>query len=459
MPLKVHHVAGSVALMVLMPLAQAGFAFTKSAGVYTTDGSQADVAAAVAAAATGEVVNIPAGSFTWGAAGTYISISKPISLNGAGTAQTMINLAPSGPPWSGGVIRISAAATVKNFTINGAGSGNVSALACGTANGWRITGVHFNGVKGSGYFAYVGSYGLIKDCTINGGDGTEELIFGRGPADSWQTPDSMGTSDAVYIEDCTFAGQGYVCDANSNARFVVRFCTITGPMKIDGHGKASNTPPRGVRQMEIYGNRWTHPNAYWAAMEIRGGTGVIFDNRYDGNARAPWCFLTDYGYMAEWPSFSKTFQTPDNYPVDDQIGVGLDPKAAASDPYYLWNNVANGSDWALTWKAIPESAIALYRKQTGNANATFRMQDVIKADRDYFKGTVGETFDGSTGVGMGTRMQMAAISPTKTGVGFWVTDEGQWNSRHPGPDGQLYIWNGKAWVRRYTPFTYPYPQP
>ena len=67
---------------------------------------------------------------------------------------------------------------------------------------------------------------------------------------------------AVYVEDCVFSGQGYVCDANANARFVVRFNTVTGPMKVDGHGKASNSPDsyrRKNRRFPIpkWRPRWT----------------------------------------------------------------------------------------------------------------------------------------------------------------------------------------------------------
>jgi len=53
---------------------------------------------------------------------------------------------------------------------------------------------------------------------------------------------------------------------------------------------------------------------------------------------------------------------------------------------------------------------------------------------------------------------MLAIIPTKPGVGYWVTDEGSWNITLPAnTSGQLYTWNGSAWVLKYTPYTYPHP--
>ena len=443
--------------LMLMAFTHASHAFTKSGTIYTTDGSQADVQAAVTAASPGDTVNIPAGTFTWGANGTSVSIGSAITLQGAGTNTTIV-LASTGPTYGNAVIGIYAAATVQNFSVTGSSLATVTALSATGNSGWRITGITYNGGTVGAYFCYVeNSYGLIDHCNVNGGVGTAELIFMRGPVNSWQTPDSMGTTNAIYIENCTFGGQGYVCDANSNARAVIRFCTITGQIKIDGHGKASNTPARGVRHMEIYGNYWS-VSAYFTAIEIRGGTGMCFNNtNSSASGNTDWLFLTDYGYTAQWPNFLNVFQTPVNYPVDDQIGVGQDPKVAGSDPYYLWNNSASGADWFLQWKDIPAAANTLYGVQIGNVLATFTMSSVIRADKDYFKGTLGSAFNGSSGVGMGTKAQMLAITPTKTGVGFWVTDEAQWNTTTTGTSGQLYNWNGTAWTLKYTPLTYPHP--
>lgn len=53
---------------------------------------------------------------------------------------------------------------------------------------------------------------------------------------------------------------------------------------------------------------------------------------------------------------------------------------------------------------------------------------------------------------------MLAIKPTKVGVGFWVTNEGSWNTRLPAnSSGRLYSWNGSAWALKYTPYAYPHP--
>jgi len=485
-------------------------AFTKSGTNYSTDGSQADVNAAIAAASEGETILVPPGTFTWGDGGSAVSLNKAVKLVGAGPGQTTIQVSSTASTYTQGIVRISGPAVVRDMTIRGA-SGARSVFTIG-GSGWRITNITYLGVADEGYFVYAheGS-GLIDSCTITGSAGNSELIFTRGPQNSWQTPSSLGSANAVYIEDCTFHGPGYVSDFNSNARGVVRFCTINGPMKVDTHGIATNTPARGARYTEIYRNTWNTTSPYFAAIEVRGGTGIIFDNvltNLDG--WQSWLLLKEYGPLWQYPNFGNTFQTPLNHPIADTLGTGQDitldaaairryqmvriatvgttdfrtigapnnnvgtaflangpgsgsgtvTTAPASEPLYLWNNSAKGGiDWILNFGyPIPSGAIDLYRVQTGNPNANFTLADITVADRDYFKHSIGGTFNGSSGMGRGTKAQMLAIRPTKALVGFWVTDEGEWDSTNGStPDGQLYVWDGSAWFFKYRPYTYPHP--
>jgi len=462
---KIRPFAGGFAFsMVLLAFAQTASAWTQTGTVFTTDGSQADVQSALYAATNGCTVNIPAGAFLWGTNSTQLVLSNNVILSGAGTNNTLITLADNAPSSTTGVINLKSACVVSNFTILVPSSSSGTAFEAYNANGWRINNIFYTNGTTTPYFAYAESaFGLIDHCNITGGGGTAELIFMRGYTNSWQTPDAMGTSNAVYIENCYFNGQGYVCDANANARAVIRFCTITGPIKTDGHGKASNTPPRGVRTLEVYDNHWTSPASSWTAMDFRGGSGICFSNRCDTRAGIsvfePCLYLHEYGCENLWPNFTNTYQTPINYPVDDQIGVGEDPKAAASDPFYLWDNYASNYLWQVQFEPsdIAAGAIALYTNQTGNVNATFTMTNLILANRDYYIDST-NTFNGSSGVGTGTYAQMTAITPTKTGVGFWVIDQGNWNTTAPtNSSGELYVWNGGAWVLKYAPYTYPYP--
>ncbi len=393
--------------------------------------SLAHVQAAHDSASPGDTVQIPAGAATWGAGGAFLTVNKAILLEGAGIGVTTITLDDTA---STGTIRVSAAAVVKGFTIVSAGaSADTAGAIIATANGFRISDIQFEQVsENSSYFLYAEAYGLMDNCFIYGGSGTSELVFVRGPVDSWQTASSMGTADAMFIEDCYYAGSGYVCDGNDNSRMVVRGCEIHGPIKVDGHGYASNSL-RGVRQMEIYDNVW--PDAgYFTAIEVRGGTGMVFNNSAPtAGAVQDWFFLTDYAYLFAVPNFGNVLQQPSDYPLKDQIGVGIDPKAAASEPLYLWGNTNSEGAWPRTLKELPGESEA----------ATER--EFIQANRDFFADA---GFDDATGVTVGTLATMAGMTPVLTGYGFWATDDGT---------GKLYRWDGDSWALHYTPYEYPHP--
>jgi hypothetical protein len=87
---------------------------------------------------------------------------------------------------------------------------------------------------------------------------------------------------------------------------------------------------------------------------------------------------------------------------------------------------------------------------------------VILANRDFFPQTAAQhegSFDGTQGVNRGTRSEMLEKTPSTVGVGWWVTDQGSWNSTlPPNTSGVLYVWNGSSWQLKYIPFQYPYYQ-
>ena len=343
---------------------------------------QVDVQRTIDAASSGDIIAIPAGDCAWGADRTYLSVNKAITLQGAGQGQTIITLSDTGGIWTNAVIRISAAATVKSMTINGSSANPVAAFSTGAVNGWRITDIDFNGGNGAGYFVYVGNvYGLIDNNNISTG-AFAELIFARGPSNSWQTADSIGGENNLFIENNIFNGPGQVADCNSNSRCVIRYNIINGAMKADGHGLASNSPPRGVRHMEIYNNLWTYSSGTgsWRAMEIRGGTGRIFNNIIQSTVLGGSLGLTDYCYTSNGfgncGGETDHCNCPGNYPVTDQIGVGIDPKSAGSEPYYLWNNTKGGSPVAITWSSTSVCAAV--------CGVSFTLPDVIQSGVDYF---------------------------------------------------------------------------
>lgn len=504
---------------------------------YAATAEQSDVAIELAKSGPGDTVVAPDGDVTWGAGSSFLSVPQYVTLAAQGE-NTNISVAADAPG-DAGVIRIGTGSVVAGLKLTGpetTGRGVVG-VANGATN-WRVTGLSWTAPVNS-RFVYVGGggHGLIDNCIVYSGSPSAELIYTKGYAGAWNEAATYGTSQAVYIEDCTFSGGGYVCDFNANAKGVVRNCTIYDSIKVDLHGVASNSGPvRGGRHMEVYNCSWPTPgNA--PAIEHRGGGIMAFKNSNGSSGTSGFLRLHEYGLNpSTWGAF-ETYQTLNDYPIRDQVGRGRyttpdDWTTAESEPAYLWlNRRPSDAPWNLSFSSIPNnnasretdgedysigatqirvagnskfgtgtsflvsgdstryvctagrpsgspstlvtiepplvqaiSGVATltvgsqqnYKYQQGDEGASFTTSQVIAADRDYFNEA--PEFDGSTGVGVGTRSEMDAIMPTKTGVGFWVTDEGSWDSTLPeNTSGQLYVWRGSSWELYYTPYAYPHP--
>lgn len=78
----------------------------------------------------------------------------------------------------------------------------------------------------------------------------------------------------------------------------------------------------------------------------------------------------------------------------------------------------------------------------------------IQENRDFYNQKT--PFNGTAGVGVG---KVAERPKTCTpGVAYWATDQGEWDSTHEGPDGQLYVCSvPNTWSVYYKPYTYPHP--
>jgi hypothetical protein len=210
-----------------------------------------------------------------------------------------------------------------------------------------------------------GSVGLIDNCYINGGHGTNEYIFTRGDGSGWQRPASKGSNNALYIENCTFGGEGYV-DMNSCTRAVIRYGLYLAEIKIDNHGSCTNAvPARSCRYSEIYNNVWrwytTRVSVSSTFMELRGGSPLVFNNYVTNTGYViggASMLLKDYGYEQECSMSSGIWQTALSYPILDQIGVGVDPLPWIISGSYVPTNYVQSSGYIFTnYVAVSNSAI------------------------------------------------------------------------------------------------------
>lgn len=236
--------------------------------------SQTDVQAAVNSANNGDTVVVPAGSCTWT---SVIKLKdKGITIQGAGIDQTVITDSTTSdweqtPFWiigsEGKPFRIT------GFTFNGVSDYHGSIYITGTCKNFRIDNCKFvdlgsRPIEVQGY-----TFGVIDHCTFTGNMANIRLK-GLYPGDaSFQRPLSLGTANAVYIEDCIFDRTNEhigAVDGQSGGRYVFRYNTVISTF-VATHGSETGYPERSVFSYEIYENTFTSPSNWFAAIFLRGG--------------------------------------------------------------------------------------------------------------------------------------------------------------------------------------------
>lgn len=328
------------------------------------------VQAAINNAASGDTVQVPAGSCSnWN---VTIPDTKRITLQGAGAGVTTIN---------GGLLALSRSGSrVTGFTFN-------AVLLGIDGNDWRVdhniliglgpnteviivqgsdpTGIHPRGVIDHNTFRNGGRVLVLGYTTDTG-------ILG-----AWAMPTGLGSAQTVFIEDNTFdffgANLSDPVDTNYAGRFVFRYNRANNA-SVEVHSLQQR---RASRSWEIYNNTFTaDPRGSWTPMFIRGGTGVAFNNTFLG----PWSdsnitldnvrsFSSGYEYgNCDGTSPADGNQLANGWPCRDQIGRGQDAfvwvpttgqrspgyfnypwpgtgaPPQASEPAYFWNNTRpNGS--------------------------------------------------------------------------------------------------------------------
>jgi PKD repeat protein len=368
--------------------------------------SFSDVSAAVAAARAGDTVLVPAGSATWGG---YLSITKGISIIGAGIGNTIITAGSSR------IISFSPDATtranqdlfrVSGFAFRGSTS-SVIELAESDSQTVPIRNVridHNRWENSGGYPISVnGNFWGVVDS--NQFAGTLSFIILGNQGTSWNQfyPATYGTADNLYFEDNTFEGSSwFYFNSGHGGRWAFRHNTSTTPNMgtplFDQHGNQDG----GIYALmlcEIYENRFTGFTTgvnRWNYQ--RGGKLLMYNNTGISSAASP------------------------QISVNDDVNSPAPPIQWPYDSYFF-NNIWNGTRVNAIEGADAGNHIA--------ENVTFWNQ------KDDFNGTVG--------VGVGP----LSSRPTTctTGVGYWATDT-----------KTLYRATAtNTWTVYYTPYTYPHP--
>src|SRR5262245_43035024 len=248
------------------------------ATVYPSDGSPANVQLIHdIQAIDGDTITLPSGTLTWTSG---VSITKAITLQGAGAGQTILRAGVQEPQ----LIRVNLVAGRLTRTT-GVEIQRGGRESSGIAPGSRI---HVEGYDAEGsklhfdHGAWILVNGdLVCDTVIrvidhnvwtqNQNNG-EIIIYGshwnepggRYGDGSWAGPTNFGSSQFLFIEDNTFNCHlpPYVLpitDSYGGGRFVVRYNTIHDGM-VGGHGTESTGRIRGVRAVEVYNNTYAGTN-------------------------------------------------------------------------------------------------------------------------------------------------------------------------------------------------------
>ena len=393
--------------------------------------SLADVRAAVSVAHAGDTIIIPAGTATWT---SYLSITKSLSIIGAGMDQTIINNGYSMP--SGG----------------GSAEINKSLISFFPTNPednppFRLSGITFN--FGTSSYGILLSNATLYDCTSIRLDhlriSARDFVFQRsglthgcmdnciikgsmdmiGLSSYWtHVPYNYGERSNFYIEDCDWSADNNTTEifqaGNGPMRYAFRYNTITIPTGVqisplfDQHGNQSSA--YSCMGAEIYENHIDLSGNNWTTLfyDQRGGKSLVYNNTITWSSS---------GGVAT--RVREEHQDSNNPPATHAI---TGQPQHISDSYY-WGNRNNG---AVLNPSVGESLIcSTCGKVVPTENQDFWVEKTA--------------FDGTTGVGVGR----LADKPTRCtkGVAYWATDT-----------KTLYrCTSTDVWTEYYKPYPYPHP--
>jgi hypothetical protein len=418
--------------------------------------SLADVTAAYNLAGSGDIVSVPACTATpWT---SYLTISKSITIQGAGGGQTVIT---NGGTTKLFYINLSSDVPVRitgfYFTqdLHPAGEENAVYINGKKDNSFPLTKVRID----NNYF-YQGvdviwATGWLE-CLIDHNTfyNADRAIIVIGDDDyAWNRTIAAGTSHALFIEDNTFLADNkvtWIFNENlyqqQGARTVVRYnnfdfhaCTVCTAF-YDSHGNGTyytgGTDFRGQPILEIYNNTFHSYNTY-SFGDFRGGSFLIWGNSFieDTGAAKPWKWLSlteEEDYLKGEGHFSP-LRT--QWPAQDQVNNS-----------FLWNNTLcdNSSNCIAITDIVlntPNSSCTAastpYACCTGNGTGT--CDDVfLQKDRDYFMHAPASS--GGKASYTGSRAGGSTTAPTTDDTGSMSFSSSGANAYYP-----------------YTPFVYPHP--
>lgn len=325
----------------------------------------------------------------------------------------------------------------------------------------------------------------------NSSDGFGHASYHDGP--------HFGSASFIYLEanlfdSVTAAAYQIIEDCSIGGRFVARFNEIGYHQVPYTHGTTgSGGAYRGCRAMEIYGNtaNWNSGNSGdqdYTFMNMESGSGLLWGNIVNGQnsilnedysrkvvatytQTAPpngWGYCgTDEDSQASDSGFDQNANTTTGYRCMDQPGAGVGDLLAGNFPT-VCDSTTGCSTYNGAWSNQVAEPWYAWSNTLGSATNNFWQNTddhaVMANNQDYyfqcgsFNSTCSGSFGGSAGIGQGTRASRP--STCTTGVAYFSTDQGSWNSSGNGfGNGVLDLCTAtNTWTNAwYTPYQYPHP--
>jgi hypothetical protein len=269
--------------------------FSALGTVYHSDGSAASVQGLHDQVLNGDTITIPAGTFNWT---TRVTISKSITLQGAGVGNTIIKDAVNGTQ----LIQVGLVAnnltriTGIEFQDGGRANnqlGGILKFTGSNTDGSKLRMDHcqfddLNGMIVADTVIGVMDHNTFIRATKNGDSVVIYDNFWNGGTlgdKSWSDTTQFGSDRFLFLEDNIFRNNGDglhgVTDSYAGARFVVRHNQIFDE-EVYTHGTESNGRARGTRAVEVYNNNYVGTDHNRFVGQMRSGVVLFHENTISG---------------------------------------------------------------------------------------------------------------------------------------------------------------------------------
>jgi len=330
------------------------FASYCEATIFNSDGSATSVQALANQCLDGDTITLPTGTFTWS---TTVTISKGITLQGAGSDLTIIGRSGTAP-----LIQIQnlpsdlpVRVTGIRFNAPVGENGDLTTIyVTGTYGGtWgytqiRIDNCYFYGGERNIFFRYRAS-GVVDHCTFQDVViatevyGDDDYAWARAGAPQFGTADTtVFFEDNYFIADSAITYFDTLGDTFTGGRFTWRYNTFDlsafsawnfGSL-ITAHGNQAywagiNDWNRGGIMCEFYDNT-VHLNQVYRVLWFRGGRNLVANNT----------FTTTAGGIGAMVSFSE--EEPTSAGFFPLRTTGWDAEDQVNNTF-IWGNTVNGA--------------------------------------------------------------------------------------------------------------------